>query len=866
MNRKKPLAVAAIRKLGLGVDELLRRSFTGSGMIPFDYYQMFWFQLGSAGGTTEFMPLVLARVITELERKAAGPVKGKEKAQDENKDAAEAALSPVLLQGLVNTIMFTTLYLKCNPKDNRILKHLERWAELDKSKKISGYLPSAAEAIRVLGVMKDEAAALNTIVISCSTLRTGKEFQELEKCACLDDSSVPDADSCFFFSYLRAAIVDDASRMEILKATYAKMLTLPAQMKTQPTVAETTLLALLFMLKQFIASGPVTDTQFLRKAMSSLRQFYLWPKPFGTFTRDILQTLKDELICPGSLLRNQFDAEAKVAHYKPVRKNGEYGRAVYYLWEADHPESKTRAAIMELRSRKPAEKKRRGSRVGNIDMSSATRLSGTTQALLMLNLMAEEKEVGASDVEVELFSKLTEAQIGTLYSKFQDMVNSLRTLTIDKAGPMRVAELKKIKTELANLAAKGTAGTTPIPKEKHSPFLPELPTLVHTSVETVPGGYHQESKDQLGLMCLEYIPYPTTPFEEQLETIFANYATVPKPITVRLVIAGGNKLFHSFLCSFMRMEQLHMEWIKGITIQLFVAPWSSNDLANFIARHDSWYNRHVHVPSRTPLLVLPFSNPTDELFEPDDTEDAPPVEKPGQFLRETMTSYIRGAQQTLPVNVYLLEGWLDPVPVKSDKDKTEKKQKDKKIDLMADSIVPFVGRVLLGEEADKQQAEKKSKNAKFTYNPEDLIVRFSRMDLAGNTFATQAEDPLPYQTITIANLPVTDDVCYASDPSVPWLEMHALASKKADATKVGGRNLLLTDPRQHVDSVEVSCSGPSQSFSCLVDGVLFGPFHHIKVSRCRKSKSPETGGDKGGEQELGDPYILPISTFFPVNV
>jgi len=863
MNRKKPLAVAAIRRLGLGIEELLRRSFTGNGMIPFDYYQMFWFQIGSSGGTAEFMPLILNRLIAELERKAAGPVKGKDKAQDDNKDAAEAALSPVLLQGLVNTIMFTTLYLKCNPKDSRILKPLERWAELDKSKKISGILPSAADAIRLLGGMNQEAAALNTILLNCSTLRTAKEFQELEKCACLDDSAGPDADSCFFFSYLRAAIVDDASRMEILKAT-DKLLGLPAQMKTQALVAETTLLALLFMLKQFIASGPVTDTQFLRKTLSSLRQFYLWPKPSGTYTRDILQTLKDELICPGSLLRSQFDAEAKVAHYKPVKKNGECGRAVYYFWEADHPESKTRAAIMELRPRKPTEKKRRGSRVGNLDMSSTPRLSGATQALLMLNLMAEEKEVGATAEDVELFSKLSEAQIGTLYSKFQDMLNTLRSVSIDKAGPVRVTELKKFKAEVVALAAKGTVGATVLPKVQ-SPFLPELPTLVHTSVETIPSGYHQESKDQLGLMCLEYIPYPTTPFEEQLETIFANYATVPKPITVRLVIAGGNKLFHSFLCSYMRMEQIHMEWIKGINIQLFVVPWSSNDLANFIARHDSWYNRHVYVPSRTPLLVLPFSNPTDELFEPDDTEDAPPVEKPGLFLREIMASYIRSAQQTLPVNVYLLEGWLDPIPVKSDKDKTEKKQKDKKIDLMADSIVPFIGRVVLGEEADKQQAEKKTKNAKFTYNPEDLVVRFSRMDLAGNTFATQAEDPFPYQAITIANLPVPDDVCYAADPSVPWLEMHALVSKKADATKVGGRNLLLTDPRQHVDCVEVSCTGPSQSFSCLVDGVLFGPFHHIKVSRCRKPKSPEIG-DKGAEQELGDPYVLPISTFFPINV
>jgi len=142
-----------------------------------------------------------------MERKAAGPPKGKEK---EEKDPADAPLSPMLLQGLVNTIMFTTLYLKFNPKDKSIQKHLERWAELDKTKKIGGLLPSATEVIRVLGVMKEETTAipaLNTIVMSCLTLRTGKEFQELEKCACVDDRNVPDAENCFFFSFLRQAIV-----------------------------------------------------------------------------------------------------------------------------------------------------------------------------------------------------------------------------------------------------------------------------------------------------------------------------------------------------------------------------------------------------------------------------------------------------------------------------------------------------------------------------------------------------------------------------------------------------------------------------------------------------------------------------------
>lgn len=399
MIRKKPLAQAAVKKLGLRVDEQLKQSFVGNGTIAFDYYQMFWLQLGSPGGTTEFMPLILSRLILELERKVAGPPKGKEK---EEKDPADAPLSPVLLQGLVNTIMFTTLYLKFNPKEKAIQKHLERWAELDKTKKISGLLPSAAEVIRVLGVMKEETTAipaLNTIVMSCSTLRTGKEFQDLERCACVDDRTVPDAESCFFFSYLRAAIVDDASRMAILQATYAKLLT-AGKMLTQPALAETTLLAAGFMLKQFIASGPITDAQFLRKALTSLRPFYLWPKPFGTCTRELLQTLKEELICPGSLFRSQFDVEAKIAHYRPVKKNGEYGREVYYFWEVDHPESKTRATVMELRPRKPNEKKKWDTQsVIKLDPNLTPRLSGATQALLMLNLLAEEKDVGATDAD-----------------------------------------------------------------------------------------------------------------------------------------------------------------------------------------------------------------------------------------------------------------------------------------------------------------------------------------------------------------------------------------------------------------------------------------------------------------------------------
>ena len=122
-----------------------------------------------------------------------------------------------------------------------------------------------------------------------------------------------------------------------------------------------------------------------------------------------------------------------------------------------------------------------------------------------------------------------------------------------------------------------------MPKSAH-PFLPDLPALVHTSVDSSVKGYVQESKDMLGLMQLDFIPYPTTPMLTELDCLFAKYALVPKPITCRLVIAGGDKLLHSFVCSYMRIQQLHPDWITGIKLKIFIVPWKTNDLVPFCVR------------------------------------------------------------------------------------------------------------------------------------------------------------------------------------------------------------------------------------------------------------------------------------------
>ena len=82
-----------------------------------------------------------------------------------------------------------------------------------------------------------------------------------------------------------------------------------------------------------------------------------------------------------------------------------------------------------------------------------------------------------------------------------------------------------------------------------------------------------------------------------------------------------------------------------------------------------------------------------------------------------------------------------------------------------------------------------------------------------------------------------------------------------------GRNVLATDPKQHVaevrvnadfllsiclfsfgNQVRISVYDNSRLFRMMIDGQKYGPFHHVRVSRA---------------EIRGQPVVLPIQTFFP---
>jgi len=320
-----------------------------------------------------------------------------------------------------------------------------------------------------------------------------------------------------------------------------------------------------------------------------------------------------------------------------------------------------------------------------------------------------------------------------------------------------------------------------------------------------------------------------------------------------LVVAGGDRLLHAFLCAYLLVAQQNPEYIRYVDPKIMLVPFKTNHFASFIARYDSWYNRHIYIPFRSPSFVLPFIK-VDDGNTYTDTNEA--VSSLGQYYREAVEQYTRESSMTNNVRVYKVEGWFGPAAKKTD---------------MADHVIPFVQRVEVGSVAAAESQRKGGRNGggggddtkadesikNFNYIPIETTVKFTKMDLSGKKQEPITDEAIAYQNITIANVPNKGDLCFPPDPCAKWLEMHATVHKSANKAAVA-KNVLLNDPKQHIANVEVSCASEKGNFHIIVDGISFGPYHHIKIKRARFMNEKE----KNFKQAI----TFPLQAFFPLDM
>ena len=150
----------------------------------------------------------------------------------------------------------------------------------------------------------------------------------------------------------------DETRMSIIKETTLKLLHLPAQVRIKRSLAESTLLALLLLIKSILGIRPVPSTRNapLLSLQSILAQFFTWRKPFGNSALDIIKLVEGELREPGHVLNQRLKRATLACPFlgEIEKKEDDTGiaaqnRAIFYFFKEGSQTAQVTRKAMQLK-------------------------------------------------------------------------------------------------------------------------------------------------------------------------------------------------------------------------------------------------------------------------------------------------------------------------------------------------------------------------------------------------------------------------------------------------------------------------------------------------------------------------------------
>lgn len=287
--------------------------------------------------------------------------------------------------------------------------------------------------------------------------------------------------------------------------------------------------------------------------------------------------------------------------------------------------------------------------------------------------------------------------------------------------------------------------------------------------------------DQYGMT-----PFPHTPMKDiliDLYSLSSNGATLDSPSQLSIAICGGPHVLHAVMCAYVDMFSTHGDLCKLVEPKFILLPFVSNHLANYIARHDAWYNRHILTPFRSDFFLLPKTQaPFPAQFASDGN-----LTRLGTFYRSLTEQYARESSSILPVTVFKAAAWCDSLlPVQA-----------KRYVALSDHMIPFMQRLEIGF----------TTSPVANRTPPSLRVQFSRVDMHGQSLGTFLDESITYQHVILSHIPIVRDVTFPANPAAGFLEFYAYLSE-ISKTKSKTR-----ETRAHVNQVEISSSDPSQLFN-----------------------------------------------------
>eukprot|EP00029_Vermamoeba_vermiformis_P005153 TRINITY_DN1713_c0_g1_i1.p1 TRINITY_DN1713_c0_g1~~TRINITY_DN1713_c0_g1_i1.p1 ORF type:complete len:838 (+),score=124.72 TRINITY_DN1713_c0_g1_i1:87-2600(+) len=575
-----------------------------------------------------------------------------------------------------------------------------------------------------------------------------------------------------------------------------------------PSLSEEMVLALMHTFKSYLTAVPHPPASLMKKALERLKQYYLWPKPYSEYAKDVLDLITLEIRAPGAGYRSRFVEE--FPHLVPHPSGSEYPitgkeRTAYLIIDKDCGNAYAFSEILNTyKPRVPTDLEIHLGILSNIFIGCLN----TDPATLNLGYC-------------------NEGDIASLCTEAVSIMNQTLLIRDEKeAEAFRTKELLRLK-EIIMKAPKNSQLTSEIvPPRVPLDFVTKVIDCSNESLKT-------QSYSSNSSVRQYHLQRPSFQLlDEIIGQVYNslkdfNFIAPARRPFVRIGIVGNDSTVHNILSAYLGMRITRPDYFHKLDVRFFLIPIDDCHLAGFMGRQDKWYGRQIACLTKCIFGLYPSSQGTgfinlDEEVAKVKTASYPhPVPSPAYVLRAEIENYLREARWPLNMTIFQCECFKTVFETTS-------------------VVIPFAQRAEVGMNI----ANMSSKDVNATRMPPALLcLKFLHVNAVGVPRMSRPTEPRMYETISMSAVSWSPEEGKDAHPSRTWLEMYIRESdakekkKKDRSTKEKSSSKNKTEDSKkgksgrsyHVANVEIEPQDKTRTFEIMLDGIIYGPFAKIKI-------------------------------------
>jgi len=797
MNFKEKVGWPFQKKLGnvLGIkyDQLMPEAQQNEGRLACGDYDAFWHLMNQSEDVREqFCVDLLKSLLTRMQ--------SDEILNDKDQRAVSNAM--------VNTVNMLSCcdFLVAN---KRIQKHIKRFAD---NRRIlnANQLPHAKEVLRALQKkVVDGVVPIDSMLLDCCTLHNHNDFNKLGDRfrfpvlrRIVDGDWTREGAYIFVWSAIQRLAADAKYTDMIYEFILKEIRAIRGKKMVSEPLAELSLLALTHMCKYILPIAASTP-QKLQNIFNILLPYQFWPSPFCECVNDVLTDIRQELCAPGisflSIVLKELNYPSLILTDPNTSTRTKY-RPIYYLVDSTDPHSKRKQSVMCMQN-------------DFVDDGTLVYERGvhTSDSIGVIATFLR-RNGGLSAEERSRLSRLSEESCTQI---LENIIKGMETACDGEIGNTISQEtIQEVRSRIRSCnddSRNVVPDTYKLPEFMHI-ALPMTTKMDYPSqIKIVEGSWMFPVNDAVNFIIGKLKCYSQLVEDEQ-------------KLTAKFVVAGGNTTLHFAITAFAALQRDHADIAQNFDIRFYLVPFRPCLLCGHLARHDSWYSRHVFVPFHAKNCFFPHYD-QDQPVEHNELR----THLPGQNWRHLVETYVTQANHILPVKIWEVQVWTNELQGGA-----------------PDRILVFGEVLSLGKEPNQHYFQREK--AAVPQVPMLLKLSCSHVDFEGNPWYEQNYDVKDFNLVRCANVTQGEAT---PDPLSPFLDLYVLP----DDTR-RGRKASKANAHYRVNALDIK-SENGQPFALALDGVLYGLYHRIRVTPLQTV--PTADGEAPRDIEF------PVATYFPIT-